>query len=119
MADGIGSFWGVVIDVSDLDRAVAFWSTAAGLTFEASLTAQYRASTDPRSGTRVVLQSVPEGKAGKNRVHLDLTLPDVEEGVRRIEALGGRLLNWVHDPGMPPYVVCADPDGNEFCLIPA
>ena len=54
-------------------------------------------------------------KAGKNRVHFDLCPNDQAAEVRRLEALGARRV----DIGQidVPWVVMADPEGNEFCVL--
>jgi hypothetical protein len=62
-------------------------------------------------GPRLFFQLVPEAKAVKNRLHLDLRCADVGGEVVRIEDLGGRVRATFDD-----HVVLADPEGNEFCL---
>lgn len=84
---------------------------------------------DPEgTGPRVFFQIVPEGKAVKNRVHLDVRAAPTLEGqermealsdeCRRLEALGGTCLRRVEPE--PPlengFIVMSDPEGNEFCL---
>jgi hypothetical protein len=61
---------------------------------------------------------VPEGKAGKNRLHLDLNATDreQEEEVRRLLDLGARHAD-VGQAGRESWVVLADPEGNEFCVL--
>jgi predicted enzyme related to lactoylglutathione lyase len=61
-------------------------------------------------------QKVTEAKAGKNRVHLDLSGPDVVTLWKRVESLGGRRIPGFEDGG---FLVMADPEGNEFCVVPA
>ena len=64
--------------------------------------------------------SVPEGKTVKNRLHLDVSPPpdgDQEAEVRRLEALGARRVSVGQDPGAVSWVVMADPEGNEFCVL--
>lgn len=61
---------------------------------------------------------VPEAKAGKNRVHLDLTAPTTrDEEVERLLALGATLIadHRRADDGTG-WVVLADPEGNELCI---
>ena len=61
-------------------------------------------------------QKVPEDKLVKNRVHMDLYVEDEEIAAERIVALGARRL-W-HSPNPDdPYIVLADPEGNEFCVV--
>ena len=60
---------------------------------------------------------VPERKAGKNRVHLDVSPVDREqsEEVRRLLDLGARRVDV--GQGEQSWVVLADPEGNEFCVL--
>jgi predicted enzyme related to lactoylglutathione lyase len=60
-------------------------------------------------------QQVVEPKQHKNRVHIDISGPDVVEIKDQIEALGGRRLDGYDDGG---FLVMADPEGNEFCVVP-
>ena len=59
---------------------------------------------------------VPEDKAGKNRIHLDLTPDDQEQEVERLEALGATRPS-IGQSGNESWVVLADPEGNEFCVL--
>src|SRR5437016_9497849 len=73
--------------------------------------------TDPRRRwANLSLQVSDEPKRGRNRLHLDLYTQDQEAEVARLEALGATRLPWRYDPG-DDFVVLADPDGNEFCVI--
>ena len=65
-------------------------------------------------GPRIWFQRVPEPKTAKNRVHLDLTVPDLAAGVADLVARGATV---VADHGT--WVVLADPEGDEFCVFPA
>jgi predicted enzyme related to lactoylglutathione lyase len=61
---------------------------------------------------------VPESKTLKNRLHLDLAPgpdDDQEAEVRRLEALGAVRVNV--GQGDVTWVVLADPEGNEFCVL--
>jgi hypothetical protein len=60
-------------------------------------------------------QRVPEGKVVKNRVHIDLYTPD-HQAAARIEGLGARRL-WVSENPEDPFIVLADREGNEFCVV--
>jgi predicted enzyme related to lactoylglutathione lyase/catechol 2,3-dioxygenase-like lactoylglutathione lyase family enzyme len=66
----------------------------------------------------LVFVPVPEPKEVKNRIHLDLastSLPHQAELVSRALALGGRRVDL--GQGAVPWVVLADPEGNEFCVL--
>lgn len=67
----------------------------------------------------VAFQQVPEPKSSpKNRVHLDVQVPDAAAAVARAEALGARRTghDGLHENG-DGYVVLQDPEGNEFCFV--
>ena len=59
---------------------------------------------------------VPEGKTVKNRLHIDLRPDDQAAEVERLEALGARRIS-VGQGAESTWVVLADPDGNEFCVL--
>lgn len=84
---------------------------------------------DPEGrGPRLFFQRVPEDKAGKNRVHLDVRVAPGLRGEERMAALEAEADRLValgakrvrrHDPEPPfdaDHIVMADPEGNEFCL---
>jgi Glyoxalase-like domain len=69
----------------------------------------------------LVFVPVPEGKELKNRLHLDLAPPvdgDQAAEVGRLEALGARRVDVGQGPEVT-WVVLADPEGNEFCVLSA
>ncbi|MGO8955911.1 MAG: VOC family protein [Streptosporangiaceae bacterium] len=74
----------------------------------------------PRSPdtTRSYFTTVPEAKAGKNRLHIDLRPKDQAAEVARLEALGARRVD-VGQGADVTWVVLAGPDGNEFCVLRA
>lgn len=114
----VGRLEAIVIDVVNLERAMQFWSPLMGYAFGPSFTPQCRATVMPESGIRLVLQQVPETKQAKNHMHIDIEVPDLEQALKQVEALGGRLVRRVHNQGVGSLIVCADPDDNEFCLVP-
>ena len=80
-------------------------------------------------GPRILFQRVPEPKAVKNRVHLDVSVKRDETKVRdrnedhklviaeseRLKALGAREL-YRYDQYDEYWITMADPEGNEFCI---
>ncbi|MGK3940275.1 VOC family protein [Streptomyces caeruleatus] len=66
-----------------------------------------------QGGPRMWFQLVPEGKRCKNRMHLDLSAPDLEAEARRLVGLGATVRARFVD-----HLVLADPEGNEFCVVP-
>jgi hypothetical protein len=89
------------------------WSVAASGPDEAEVTAP-----DPHGAPRLVFLSVPEPKTVKNRVHLDLSSQDDDDQGRTVERLIAMGATPV-DIGQRavPWVVLADPDGNELCVL--
>lgn len=59
---------------------------------------------------------VPEGKTAKNRLHLDLRPDDQAAAVARAEALGAHRIDIGQGEDVS-WVVLADPEGNEFCIL--
>ncbi|MGZ6792401.1 MAG: VOC family protein [Mycobacteriales bacterium] len=59
---------------------------------------------------------VPEAKERKNRLHLDLRPDDQDAEVARLEALGATRVD-VGQDGSATWVVLADPEGNELCVL--
>jgi predicted enzyme related to lactoylglutathione lyase len=114
----------VVIDAQDIDRLARFWSAALGYERLDAWDQSYlnlRPAPKGADGPPVLLQRVPEGKAGKNRLHLDLHPDDGPATVERLIGLGGTP---VGDPNTEyleahgtAFQVMADPEGNEFCVV--
>jgi len=68
-------------------------------------------------GPELLLQRVPEAKAGKNRMHLDIRTKDIEEEVERLCELGATLRSDKVEEDGVEWFVLADPEGNEFCVV--
>jgi catechol 2,3-dioxygenase-like lactoylglutathione lyase family enzyme len=106
----------VVIDCNDFDRMLAFWRAALGYQ-PGPVENGFTVMKDPeRRGVAVSLQAVPEPRVGKNRLHLDLFARDEEQEAARLVGLGARRVRRSDDPD-DVYVVLADPEGNEFCVV--
>ncbi|MFF8506393.1 VOC family protein [Streptomyces anulatus] len=103
----------LIIDAESPERLAAFWS---GL-----LARPIVDRTGPYIWLRrenslgLGFQQAGEPKPGKNRMHFDIASPDPAAEQQRIEALGGRRLEEYTGGG---FLVMADPEGNEFCIIP-
>ncbi|MWV48623.1 VOC family protein [Rathayibacter sp. VKM Ac-2803] len=72
------------------------------------------------STQRLLFIEVPETKQLKNRLHLDLE-PDEgstrDEELARLLQLGARQVDDLRRPDGTGWVVLADPEGNEFCIL--
>jgi predicted enzyme related to lactoylglutathione lyase len=114
----VGSrFTELVIDAADPAALAAFWGEVLGweVTEAGDEGAELRAPGGARPA--LVFVPVPEAKAVKNRVHLDVNPVgcDQETELARLTALGARPVDI--GQGDQPWVVLADPEGNEFCLL--
>ncbi len=114
--DSIGFVEAIVIDVADFERAEAFWSQLVGCEFGPSFEPTFRRAHLP-SRVALVLQLRPDPKGTRNRVHVDVEVEDIGAALARVEAIGGALVGRVENE-FGVHIVCADPDGNEFCLTP-
>ena len=144
------TFWQLTIDANDPALLARFWGPALGYLPEppaeprTTWHAHYRARLGGREafddrlfdpeGSRppIWFQQVPESKAGKNRLHLDLYPTGRDNALpqeRRIEIVEAKVAELVatgatvqrrereDDPEDPVYyVVLQDPEGNEFCV---
>ena len=70
----------------------------------------------PDDGTRIAFQRVPESKTRKNRLHVDFATKDEAATASAIEAIGATR-RWASDDPEDPFIVLADPEGNEFCIV--
>lgn len=103
------------LDCCDVHRTATFWQRAAGFVVDSVIEGRYVSLRG--HGVGLTLQRVDEPKTVKNRMHLDLLVDDVDEEVRRLEALGAsRVTPVAHTEFGQTWFVLADPDGNEFCV---
>ena len=104
----------VVWGVTDLDRAVRFWSAA--LDYEIRWRDVDFAALGPkdgREGVQLSLSIVTSPHA--RRHHLDLFCEDREREAERLISLGASRKEWRY-PDDADYLVLLDPDGNPFCV---
>ena len=109
----------VVWGVRDVAEAVRFWCEAL----------QYEPLDEPDddwailvpregSGQRLSIRLVTSDPLPRQRHHLDLYATDQDAEVNRLMGLGARSVDWIYEEDAD-YVVLADPDGNQFCVIDA
>ena len=108
--DGLARFWCAVLgyEVRYADDEIVTIGSPGGL--------EGRRVPGPVPPT-LTFARVPEPKIVKNRLHLDVTPVDREQGeeVQRLLALGARPVDV--GQGEAAWVVLADPEGNEFCVL--
>lgn len=112
-------WYGVTIDCVDPDRMAAFWGALLGREpgdeMDGDGWATIGSRTDPQP--RITFQRVPEPRTGKVRLHLDVEVPDIGDGIAEVERLGGAFTGERHEYDEGVVVVMADLEGHEFCLV--
>jgi hypothetical protein len=106
-ADVTSKFTELAIDCGDPGALARFWCAVLG----------YEVQDEEDGLVTIGSPSVPEGKNAKNRLHIDVNPTDREqdEEVRRLVDLGARHVDV--GQGEVSWVVLADPEGNEFCVL--
>jgi len=116
----------VVVDASDPSGLARWWADALGWVFVSvdDDEPEIRPTADTLPGLLFV--SVPEAKTIKNRLHLDFRPTPVDgqsreatqaDEVARLESLGAVRAQVGQDDTNVSWVVLADPEGNEFCVL--
>ncbi len=108
-------------DVSDVDLMAEFWSSALGLVVDQGddgAAKLYPPASADSVEPVIWLQPTARPKRAKNRGHPDLRPldGDFDAEVRRLLDLGARHTD-VGQSGGEDFVVLADPEGNEFCVL--
>ncbi|MEZ5094229.1 VOC family protein [Nocardioides sp.] len=110
------------IDANDPDGLATFWEAVLG--WRRTFDTDDEVVLEPPEGSvgdgllpDLLFARVPEHKAGKNRLHLDLRPEDQAAEVERLLTLGARPVDV--GQGDVSWVVLADPEGNELCVLRA
>ena len=116
------AFGVVVLGVTDVRRAAAFWSAALGYELREDGFGGWASVLVPPggSGTAIALQTSQTPAEDYPRLHLDLHVADAaeqESQAARLVSLGAERVDWDRYPDDPDFVVLADPDGNRFCIV--
>jgi predicted enzyme related to lactoylglutathione lyase len=106
-------------DANDPLRLARFWVEALRWELDDDTPDAIALVPTDNTSFRIEFQAVQERKAGKNRMHLDLTtssIDDQKQTVERLVQLGARRIDIGQGPDAA-HVVLADPEGNELCVI--
>lgn len=117
MSDSASHVVGVsslAVDAHQPEVVGRFWAQLLG--GELEVDSDGDAIVRTASGLRLDFLRVPEAKSVKNRLHLDLSVTDLEEATREVLALGATRADDVYAGGR--WQVLRDPEGNELCLLP-
>jgi len=111
------------IETTDPARLASFWEAALG--WRRTYDKEDEVVLEPPEGSPadgivpdLLFLRVPDDKASKNRLHLDLRPEDQAAEVARLEELGAQRIDVGQGPAAS-WVVLADPAGNEFCVLRA
>jgi len=114
----VANIWsGVTIDCVDPERVARFWSAFLGRQPGPSQEGWFYLGERGDPQPRLVFQPVPESAMGKVRIHLDVTVDDMDGAIAAVVKLGGWATGERHDHDEGMVVVMADPEGHEFCLV--
>jgi len=109
----------IAIDAKDPKLVAHFWGDVLGwpVIEDESGLCWTSATGNYTARPLIVFVSVPEQKTVKNRVHLDVSPSGVDQAdeLERLLALGARKVDI--GQGDVGWIVLADPEGNEFCLL--
>lgn len=111
----------VVVDSDDCEREARFWSEALGWRVTYESPAEWcieppEGSPEADVAPDILFVKVPDRKSVKNRLHFDLRPADQQGQVDRLIELGARRVD-IGQSDDVSWVVMADPEGNEFCVL--
>ncbi len=113
--------YSILIDALDMEPLARWWAEALGwqVTHQADDEVDVAAGQGPDGKDLepiLTFLAVPERKTVKNWLHLDLAPDDRDVEVERLLALGATRVD-VGQGDDVSWVVLADPEGNEFCVL--
>jgi catechol 2,3-dioxygenase-like lactoylglutathione lyase family enzyme len=108
----------VCIDALEPRRVADFWAAVLGWEVIEDSDSGISLESPTRDMPTLDILPVPEAKEVKNRLHLDLRADraSFDDEVDRLEALGARRVD-IGQGSDVTWVVFADPEGNEFCIL--
>lgn len=107
----------IVVDCRDCSSLARWWQVATGWQVVGEENDVIELASAPGRTPSILFAEVAERKQGKNRLHLDWVPDDQQVEVERLVRLGATRV----DIGQSEtsWVVLADPEGNEFCVLAA
>lgn len=107
----------LVIDCAEPAVLARFWSAVLGGR-PVDRSPDWSYVDPPDQQPRIAFQQVPEAKpAGKNRLHLDVCVDDIDKAREQLVSLGAESVGEVQVDEQGAFQVMRDPEGNEFCLV--
>jgi Glyoxalase-like domain len=108
----------VVVDAEDAVALGRWWAEALGWVVLNDSEDEFEIRPSENQLPGLVFLPVPETKETKNRLHLDFRPDDQRAEVDRFIGLGARRVD-IGQGSAAHWVVLADPEGNEFCVLSA
>ena len=108
----------ICIDARDATALGRWWAQVLDWPHDVDEDGDVRLHPPPGAGVNWIFIAVPDEKVVKNRIHLDFRPDDQQAEVDRVLTLGARRVD-VGQRGDESWVVLADPEGNEFCILAA
>ena len=107
----------IVVDCRDPVTLARWWQTATGWQVVGEDSDGVELAPAPGQVPSMMFIAVAEHKRHKNRLHLDWVPDDQQAEVERLLSLGASRVDI--GQGSASWVVMADPEGNEFCILAA
>ena len=105
----------VVVDATDPVALGRWWASALRWFIVNDDPDEFEIQPEPDRPPGIIFEPVTHSKQAKNRLHLDFRPDDQTAEVERLIALGATRIDI--GQGDVPWVVLADPEGNEFCVL--
>ncbi len=105
----------VMVDAADPGGLGRWWAAALEWVVVNDDPEEFEIRPSPEGLPGLLFARVPEPKTVKNRLHLDFRPDDRDAAVARLLDLGATRADV--GQGDQTWVVLADPEGNEFCVL--
>ena len=118
-SQAVGWLRGVIFDAVDPPALAAFWGAVLGAALDPDLSQppdwyELRAG---QGGVLMGFQPVPANGGTRQRIKIDIEVPELDPATDRVVALGATFVEAVHfNPG-EEHRVFTDPEGNQFNLV--
>jgi predicted enzyme related to lactoylglutathione lyase len=106
----------VVVDAANPALMARFWAAVLDYEIVFEQPDEVVIARDRETYPGIIFVPVPEPKTAKNRLHIDLNPDNQDAEVARLLALGAKRVD-VGQSDVVTWVVLADPEGNEFCVL--
>ena len=111
------NFHAVSFDANDVGLLARFWSEATGGELNSDGLPYFAMITPTHVGMpRIIVLQVPEPITAKNRVHIEFEVADLQHEREQLETIGAGFVA-EHEWDGSRWLVMADPEGNQFCLV--